>query len=131
VSILPPGLRVDPRILDPLGAPATISLVLTPAGLHLPFDDLAVQQARRATLAGPPFDAVSTLLRDASGFAGAVTVARGAEQLARLRDDPFARLFPARIVEVGAGVFGRVAPPAGPTIERYGSARPWPVDRFA
>jgi hypothetical protein len=32
---------------------------------------------------------------------------------------------------VGAGVVGRAAPPAGPTIERYGSSEPWPWDRFA
>ena len=29
-----------------------------------------------------------------------------------------------------AGVFGTVPPPAGPTIERYGSGNPWPWDRF-
>jgi len=122
--------RVDPRVVEPDGAPARVSLVLTPAGVRLPFDDLAVQEARRAVLAAPPFDAVSTLLVDSSHFAGAVTVARGSFQLDRLVDDPFARLFPARIVDVPAGVLGAVAPPAGPTIERYGSAEPWPWDRF-
>ena len=80
-------------------------------------------------LAGEPLDAVTTLLRDASYFEGAITVARGA-QVARLRDDPFARVFPARILRVEAGVLGRVAAPAGPVIERYGSADPWPWDRF-
>jgi hypothetical protein len=48
----------------------------------------------------------------------------------RLRDDPFARIFPARVLTVGAGLFGAVAPPAGPTIERYGSTEPCPWDRF-
>jgi hypothetical protein len=60
-----------------------------------------------------------------------VTVARGEHDEARLLwDAPFARVFPARLVRVPAGLFGRVPPPAGPVIERYGSAQPWPWDRF-
>lgn len=121
--------RVDDRIVDPAGAPAWISLVVPPHGVRLAFDDLAVQHARRRVLAEPPQDAVSTLMRDASHFEGAITVARGAG-LARLADDPFARLFPARILRVGGGVLGAFAAPAGPAIERYGSANPWPWDRF-
>ena len=31
---------------------------------------------------------------------------------------------------VEAGVFGTMPSPTGPTIERRGSARPWPFDRF-
>jgi hypothetical protein len=123
--------RLDARLIDAAGAPALVSLVLPPDGVRLLFDDPAVQEARRRVLAEPPFDAVSTLLRDSSHFEGAVTVARGERDEARLRwDDPFARIFPARLVRVEAGVFGRVAPPAGPVIERYGSAQPWPWDRF-
>jgi hypothetical protein len=122
--------RVDARIIDPHGEPAWISLVRAPAGVRLPFDDLAVQHARRRVLAELPPDAVSTLLEDASHFEGAITVARGAA-VTRLRDDPFARVFPARILEVGAGVVGRVPLPCGPTIERYGSAQPWPWERYA
>jgi hypothetical protein len=122
--------RVDARIVDPGGAAAWVSLVRPPAGVRLAFDDLAVQQARRLVLARPPLDAVSTLLSDASHFEGAVTVARGAA-VARLADDPFARVLPARILRVEAGLLGRVPPPVGPTIERYGSAEPWPWDRFA
>ena len=49
---------------------------------------------------------------------------------ALLADDPFARVFPARMLRVDGGLFGRVPPPVGPTIERYGSANPWPWDRF-
>jgi hypothetical protein len=56
-------------------------------------------------------------------------VRRGAGR-ALLRDDPFARVFHARILRVDAGVLGRVPPPCGPTIERYGSAQPWPWDRY-
>jgi hypothetical protein len=117
--------RVDARIIDPEGDAASVSLVLPPAGVRLPFDDVAVQQARRQVLARRPVDAVSTLLSDASHFEGAVTVMRD-----RIVEDPFARVFPARLVQVGAGLFGRVPPPCGPTIERYGSAQPWPWDRY-
>ena len=78
----------------------------------------------------PRRDAVSTLLRDASHFEGAITLARGEEGRARLRDDPFARVFPARMLRLGPGIIGAPAAPVGPTIERYGSANPWPWDRF-
>jgi hypothetical protein len=122
--------RVDARLLDPAGAEAVVSLVRPPPGVRLLFDDPAVQQARRAVLAAPPQDAITTLLSDASHFEGSLTVARGAG-VARLADDPFARVFPARVLQVGAGVLGRVPAPAGPVIERYGSERPWPWDRFA
>jgi hypothetical protein len=119
--------RIDCRLIDPGGGPACVSLVLPPRGVRLPFDDVAVQQARRAVLAGPPAVAVSTLLRDDRHFEGAITVARDP---ARLRDDPFARIFPALLLDVGAGLLGSVGAPAGPVIERYGSAQPWPADRF-
>lgn len=122
--------RVDDRLLDASGAAAHVSLVRPPRGVRLLFDDLAVQQARRDVLAARPFDAVTTLLSDASHFEGSLTVARGAD-VARLADDPFARIFPARILLVAAGVVGSIPSPAGPVIERYGSAQPWPSDRFA
>jgi len=123
------ALRADARILDPQGTSARISLVLPPEGHRLAFDDLAVQQARRDLLAGEPFAAVTTLLRDDSHFEGSLLVARGLDA-ARLGDDPFARLFPARVLHVSAGVLGRMPWPAGPVIERHGSAQPWPADRF-
>jgi hypothetical protein len=88
-----------------------------------------VQQARRAVLAAPPQDAVSTLLSDASHFEGALTVARDAG-VPRLADDPFARIFPVSVLQVDAGLLGAVLLPCGPTIERYGSAQPWPWDRY-
>jgi hypothetical protein len=123
--------RVDARLLDPDGAPALVSLVRPPVGVVLAFDDLAVQEARRRVLAALPLDAVSTLLRDASHFEGAISVARGAAQRAQLAaGDPFARVFGALLLEVGGGALGRVPAPAGPVIERYGSAQPWPWDRF-
>ena len=84
-----------------------------------------------AAACSPSFapDAVSTLLSDASHFEGAITVARGAA-VARLPDDPFARVYAPRILRVEAGIVGRGALPCGPTIERYGSAQPWPWDKF-
>jgi hypothetical protein len=122
--------RIHAAVLDPAGDAAVVSLVLPPPGVRLAFDDLAVQQARRAVLLGRPADAVSTLLTDASHFEGAVTVFRGADAAARAAEDPFARVFPARVLHAGPGLLGRAPAPAGPTIERYGSAQPWPGDRF-
>ena len=126
----PGARRIDARLLDAAGAAAEVSLVRPPPCLRLPFDDLAVQHARRRALAEPPFDALTTLLRDATHFEGSLTVARGADA-ARLADDPFARIFPALRLRVGPGLLGVVPAPAGPVIERYGSAQPWPADRFA
>jgi hypothetical protein len=119
------ALRADRRMLDPCGGAALVSLVLTPPGVRVPVDDLAVKEARREVLRRRPPDAVSILLRDASHFQGAVTVLREGRA-----DDPFARLFPARLLEVGPGAVGRMPAPAGPVIERYGSANPWPWDRY-
>jgi hypothetical protein len=120
------ALRADPRIVDADGQEGWISLVVVPPGFALPFDDVAVQQARREVLVRTSARAVSTLLRDSSHFQGAITVA--AEPV---RDDPFARVFPARTLHAGPGLLATMAPPVGPTIERYGSANPWPWDRFA
>jgi hypothetical protein len=124
------ALRVDERLIDSDGAPAWISLVLAPSGVRLPFDDLAVQEARRVVLRRPFPAAVSTLLRDDSHFEGAITVAHSPDAGAWLREDPFARIFPAKLLAVQAGILGSVAAPTGPTIERYGSGNPWPWDRF-
>jgi hypothetical protein len=124
------ALRVDERLIDPDGSAAWISLVLPPPGVRLLFDDPAVQQARRLILVYPFPAAVSTLLRDDSHFEGAITVTHSAAQEHRLHDDPFARIFPSRLLAVEGGILGSVPPPTGPTIERYGSGNPWPWDRF-
>ena len=88
------------------------------------------RSSRRAAICcSEPFDAVTTLLTDDSHFQGSLLVARGRTR-GGSRDDPFARVFPARVLHVGAGVLGRVPWPAGPVIERYGSAQPWPADRY-
>jgi hypothetical protein len=98
--------------------------------VRLPFDDPAVQQARRLVLLHPFPAAVSTLLRDDSHFEGAITVSHSPTEKHRLGEDPFARIFPATLLGVEAGILGSVAPSTGPTIERYGSGNPWPWDRF-
>lgn len=121
------ALRMFAAMVDPAGPSGWVSVVLAPAGAELAFDDQAVQHARRRVLAERWPGAVSTLLRDSSRFAGAIRFAPTREGLG---DDPFARIHPARVVEVPAGRFAVVAPPAGPVIERYGSAQPWPGDRF-
>jgi len=124
------ALRVDERLIDPDGSAAWISLVLPPPGVRLPFDDPAVQQARRLILLHPFPAAVSTLLRDDSHFEGAITVTHSAVRRHLLRDDPFARIFPSTLLAVEAGILGSAPSPTGPTIERYGSGNPWPWDRF-
>jgi hypothetical protein len=120
--------RMDWRLVDPQGPPAWVSLVLVPAEVAPLFDDPAVSQAMRAVLAGPSFGAISTLVRDAVHFAGAITVEFG-EGPRRLMDDPFARIHPARILRLESGLFGRVPPPPGPAIQRYGG-KPWPASGF-
>lgn len=118
-----PAVKVDARIVDPDGPAGDVSLVLAPPRVRLLFDDTAVQQARRDVLAGRPARAISTLLRGDSIFAGAITVDPAG-------DDPFARIFPARRLTVGAGLLGSVPAPAGPDIERHGSGAPWPFPSF-
>ncbi len=126
--------RADPRLIDREGKEAFVSIVWPERdrGL-LAFDDLAVQHARRVLLQGAfPPDAVSTLLVDDSHFAGAITVRRGAAAIGRLRGaDPFASVERGRVLRVAAGVVGAFALPAGPVIERHGSAQPWPWPSFA
>ena len=123
--------RADPRIVDPNGAAAAVSLVLPDRDALPIFDDPAVQGARRAVLAdAEPADLVTTLLIDASHFAGSLTARRGPNALARLRDDPFRRVSSATLLFVDGGLLGTVAPPPGPVIERHGSDVPWPGGRF-
>ncbi len=104
-----------------------LSLTRTPAGVRLPFDDPAVLEARRAILRGPAPPVVSTLVEGDSLLAGALF---GAPDPGPLPTDPFARFLPARLLRVPAGFLRPAPAPAGPSIERYGSARPWPIDGF-
>ena len=71
---------------------------------------------------------MSTLVRDATTFAGSVTVAH-TDDPRPLRDDPAARLHPARILSAGTGMFAAPPAPAGPAIQRY-TGKPWPAAGF-
>ena len=121
------AVRMDARIVDPSGAAAWTSLVLLPRDRSPLFDDPAVSGALRSVLSYPAPDALSTFVRDSSHFAGAITVRRDGPP--GLRDDPFARLGPARVLRVGPGLFGRTAAVPGPVIQRY-SGKPWPAPGF-
>jgi hypothetical protein len=123
------ALLADPRAFDPSGPPAWVSLAWAPEGFDLLYDDLSVQRARQIVLEDEPAAAVTTLSRDASHIGGALTARRGADAVRRLRDDPFGRLLPAIVVEVGPGLIGRPPPPPSLVLERYGPT-PWPADRF-
>lgn len=116
--------RIDPRLLDPDGATAWVSLVWPdPAALPL-FDDPAVVAARRAAQHGDAPRAVSTLVVDSTHFAGSIWVV---DHPVALRDDPFRVVATPTILPVGAGLLGRVPRPFGPALERY-SGVPWPWD---
>ena len=123
------ALLADPAALAADGPAAWISLAWAPPGFDLLYDDAAVQRARQIVLEGQPPAAVTTLSRDASHIGGALTARRGADAVRRLRDDPFARILPASVVQIGPGLIGSPKPPANLVIERYGST-PWPGDRF-
>ena len=122
------ALRMDERLVDPDGRAAWVSLVAIPRQAAPLFDDVAVSQAMRQILRGWPPAAVSTLVRDATTFAGSVTVAHTGGPWS-LRDDPFARLHPARILRAGSGMFAALPAPAGPAIQRY-TGKPWPAAGF-
>lgn len=123
---------IDARCLEAEAVPGCFAHVcaLPEEDAAIPFDQPEVQEARRAALAwwipllGEALVCMTTLSIDGVHFAGAITVARNA---AVFSDDPFASLFPGTIVETG--VFGMVAPPPGPLIERIAGA-PWPGGRF-
>lgn len=121
--------KIDARAIDPHGPAGTASLVLPRRGGWLPFDDPAVSQAMRTALLLPPVEVLSTLVVGNDRFVGALTAVHD-QRPDRLRDDPFATVFPSRLVHVAAGLLGRMPAPVGPTIQRYGADNPWPWDRF-
>ena len=114
----------------PAGGPAWVSLALAPPGLRLLFDDPAVSWALRQVLAGPARVAMSRprLTLESATIGGALTATRGSTP-STLLDDPFGRLFPARLLRVEAGFLGSMPPPVGPGIQRYAGSS-WPWDRF-
>ncbi len=124
---VPQAARADARIVDPHGAPAWVSFDRAAPRVKLAFDDLAVQQARRQVLAGPPSAPGHDPPDGRFPFRGrALTAWRDGG----VHEDPFSRIFPARCLQVGEGLLGNVAAPSGPVIERYGSASPRPQNRF-
>lgn len=128
----PDSAKVDPAVLDRDGSPGWLSLAWTD-GAVMPFDDVAVSGAVRDRLRSGTAHFMSTLTRGDDTLAGALTGVTGctAKQAAvLLRDDPFARLFPRRLVSYGPGLFGQTLPPAGPATQRYGADTPWPSDQF-
>jgi hypothetical protein len=125
---VPAAVRMDGRLVDPDGRAAWVSLVTVPRQVAPLFDDVAVSEAMRQVLRGWPPAAVSTLVRDAATFAGSVTVSHTGGP-GSLRDDPFARLHPARILRAGPGMFATPPGPPGPVIQRY-AGKPWPAAGF-
>ena len=102
-----------------------------PRACELAFDDLAVQQARRDVLAashaGRRVDAAPRRL----ALRGRDHASRAAPRAAappRRSVRPRSSRRAAASSEPGSS--GAAPPPVGPTIERYGSANPWPWDRF-
>jgi hypothetical protein len=123
------ALGVDARVIDPAGPAAWISLALAPTRLRILSDDPAVSWALRKVLAGPHLRAMSALTRDSATLGGSLT-AYDTRPSANQSDDPFARLFPTRVLHVGLGFVGSMAPPTGPGIQRY-SGSPWPWATFS
>jgi len=101
-------------------------------GATIRFDEPEVQFARREAFAwwipllGADLVCLTTLALDGARYGGAITVVRRERDLG---DDPFAQLFPGRVIECG-GLFSEVAPPPGPVVERYAGA-PWPGGSFS
>ncbi len=124
----PTAAKIDSRAIDPAGQPGSVSLVLAPDGLSLPFDDPAVAHATRMILTMPPADLFSTLVEGDDRCRGSLTGMHG--DSGRLKYDPFGVLFPAVVLKVGVGILGRMPSPVGPVTQRYGATNPWPWDRF-
>ena len=123
--------RADPRCFagEPVLAWAHVC-ALADDEAKLPYDTPEVQQARRDALAwwipllGDALVCLTTLAVDSVHFGGSVSVATDPGLFAH---DPFARIFPGTVVETD--LFSRVAPPAGPVIERYAGIA-WPGGRW-
>jgi hypothetical protein len=123
--------RADPRCFlgEPVPAWAHVC-ALADEDAKLPFDEPEVQGARRDALAwwipllGETLVAITTLAVNSVNYGGAITVATDPSFF---REDPFARIFPGTLVRTE--LFSRVAPPAGPVVERYSGAA-WPGGSF-
>jgi len=126
------AFMVDARCLEGTPITGTYAHVcaLPDAAAALEFDHPEVQQVRRDALAwwipllGGALVCLTTLALDESRYGGAITVTR---EPVSWSDDPFARIFPGTVVRTD--LFGEVAPPPGPVIERYAGVA-WPGGRF-
>lgn len=122
------ALRVDARVAAGGGPARWISWCRFGGGRSIPFDDGAVIGALRRRLSAPTWPTlVSTMLVDWSRIGGAITAG---PTLASVFDDPFALVFPRRILRIDEGALGTIPAPTGPGITRYGSGNPWPWDRY-
>ena len=122
----PQARRVDPRLLDPLGPPAQVSL-LWPSLDALPlFDDPAVVRARRTARTLPRPRCTSTFTVDSRHLAGSLYVPGPG---GRLDEDPFRLLGVPLHLHVGPGLLGVGPALVGPAQERYSGA-PWPSGSF-
>jgi hypothetical protein len=101
-------------------------------GTPIPYDDVAVQQMRRDTLAwwipllGDALVCLTTLALDSVHCAGAITVT---STPVPWEEDPFARIFAGDVSVVQTDLFCRVPAPPGPVVERYAGVA-WPGGRF-
>lgn len=127
----PSALRVDERLLAADGPACRVSLVLLSGSSRAIADDPMAIHARRAVLRDGRLSALSLLTADPVHLAGAITIARAdhPDEFLALEDDPFTRLGPALLLDIGTGVLGWVALAVGPVVERYAGA-PWPADRW-
>lgn len=124
--------RADPRCFggEPVRGAWAHVCALPDDDEALPYDDPAVQAARRDALAwwipllGDALVCLTTLAVDAVRYGGAVTVAL---HPAAFEHDPFARIFAGTVVRTD--LFCVVPPPPGPAIERYSGAA-WPGGSF-
>jgi hypothetical protein len=124
-------LRADPRCFEGEPIDAFAHVCALPDELaRLPYDQPEIQQVRRDALAwwipllGDELVCVTTLAVDSVNYGGAITVAMSARWFEL---DPFARIFPGTIVQTSH--FSRVAPPAGPIVERKRGVA-WPGGRM-
>ena len=123
----------DERCLEGEAEPVAWASVCasTASDAAIPFDAPEVQFARREAYAwwiplfGADLVCITTLALDGVRCGGAITVVRRERDLGA---DPFARLFPATVLDAG-GLFAAVAPPPGPVVERY-AGHPWPGGGF-
>jgi hypothetical protein len=125
--------RADPRCFsgEPVRGAWAHVCALADDDAKLPYDHPEVQQVRRDALAwwipllGDALICLTTLALDPVNYGGAITVTTDP---AFFGHDPFARIFGGTVVRTN--LFSRVAPPAGPIVERYAGVA-WPGGSFS